>query len=157
VQGNVFALVQIFNAIPSPSFSAPAELRMINPNHWSLSCVNQSLKPLELSCSIHPRRPTGLDSLEVRFRKAGLGWVGVFNVAPTSPCTSITILFPVSLGQSQKNCHRSKKSFPKGLETDDWLICASACLGKPIVRGSKVGMLPCPHAWVHALPEKGRQ
>ncbi len=30
-QGNVFALVQIFNAIPSPSFSAPAELRMLNP------------------------------------------------------------------------------------------------------------------------------
>ncbi len=31
VQGNVFALDQIFNAIPSPSFSAPAEVRMINP------------------------------------------------------------------------------------------------------------------------------
>jgi hypothetical protein len=31
VQGNVFALVQIFNAIPSPSFSAPAELRILNP------------------------------------------------------------------------------------------------------------------------------
>ncbi len=28
--GNVSALVQIFNAIPSPSFSAPAELRIIN-------------------------------------------------------------------------------------------------------------------------------
>lgn len=69
-QGNVFALVQIFNAIPSPYFSAPAELRMINPNHWSLSCVDPSLKPLELSCSIHPQRPTGSDSLEVRFRKA---------------------------------------------------------------------------------------
>jgi len=44
VQGNVFALVQIFNAIPSPSFSAPAELRMINLNHWFLSYVNPSLK-----------------------------------------------------------------------------------------------------------------
>jgi hypothetical protein len=30
-QGNVSALVQIFNAIPPPSFSAPAELRIINP------------------------------------------------------------------------------------------------------------------------------
>ncbi len=40
-QGNIFALVQIFNAIPSPSFSAPAELRMINSNHWSLFYVNR--------------------------------------------------------------------------------------------------------------------
>jgi len=70
VQGNVFALIQIFNAIPSPSFSAPAELRMINLNHWTLSYVNPSLKPLELPCSIHPRRPTGSDSLEGRFWKA---------------------------------------------------------------------------------------
>jgi hypothetical protein len=31
VQGNAFALVQIFNAIPSPSFSAPAELRTLTP------------------------------------------------------------------------------------------------------------------------------
>jgi hypothetical protein len=31
VQKNVFSLVQIFNAIPPPSFSAPAELRIINP------------------------------------------------------------------------------------------------------------------------------
>jgi hypothetical protein len=38
-QRNIFALVQIFNAIPSPSFSAPAELRMINPNPWSLSML----------------------------------------------------------------------------------------------------------------------
>jgi hypothetical protein len=30
-QGNVSAPVQIFNAIPSPSFSAPAELRIITP------------------------------------------------------------------------------------------------------------------------------
>ncbi len=30
-QGNVFALVQIFNAIPSSSFSAPAELRILAP------------------------------------------------------------------------------------------------------------------------------
>jgi hypothetical protein len=30
-QGNASALVQIFNAIPLPSFLAPAELRMINP------------------------------------------------------------------------------------------------------------------------------
>jgi len=102
VQGNVFALVQIFNAIPSPFFSAPAELRIFNPNHWSLSYINPSLKPLEWSCSIHPRRPTGSDSLEERFRKAGLGWVGVFNVAPTFACTFITILFLVTLGQSPK-------------------------------------------------------
>jgi hypothetical protein len=33
MQGNVFALLQIFNAIPSPPFSAPAELRMINLNN----------------------------------------------------------------------------------------------------------------------------
>jgi len=58
-QENVSALVQIFNAIPSPSFSAPAELRMINPNLWTLSSVNPSLKPLKLSCSIHPRRQYG--------------------------------------------------------------------------------------------------
>ena len=69
-QENVSALVQIFSAIPSPSFSAPAELRMINPSHWSLSPVNPSPKPLELSCSIHPRRPTASDSLAGRFRKA---------------------------------------------------------------------------------------
>jgi hypothetical protein len=69
-QGNVSALVQIFNAIPSPSFSAPAELRMINPNLWTLSSVNPTLKPMESSCSIHPRRPTRSDSLEGRFRKA---------------------------------------------------------------------------------------
>jgi len=69
-QGNVFALVQIFNAIPSPSFSAPAELRMVNPNPWSLSYVNPSLKSLEWSCSMHPRRPTGSDSLAGRFWKA---------------------------------------------------------------------------------------
>jgi hypothetical protein len=31
VQGSVFALLQIFNAIPSRSFSAPAELRILNP------------------------------------------------------------------------------------------------------------------------------
>jgi hypothetical protein len=31
VQVNVFALVKIFNAVPSPSFSAAAELRIINP------------------------------------------------------------------------------------------------------------------------------
>jgi hypothetical protein len=31
VQGNVFAFLQIFNAIPPSSFSAPAELRMISP------------------------------------------------------------------------------------------------------------------------------
>jgi hypothetical protein len=114
VQGNVSALIQIFNAIPSPPwrgnllppsnvrfalclpfsgftlrprghiplesptaflqtlslFSAPAELRMINPNHWSLSHVNPNLKPLELSCSIHPRRPTGSNSLAGWFEKA---------------------------------------------------------------------------------------
>jgi hypothetical protein len=44
-QGNVSALVQIFNAITSASFSAPAELRMINPNLWTLSSVNPTLKP----------------------------------------------------------------------------------------------------------------
>jgi hypothetical protein len=63
-QENVFALVQIFNAIPSPPFLAPAELRMINPTHCFLSSVNPSPKFLEWSCSIHPRRPTGSDSLE---------------------------------------------------------------------------------------------
>ncbi len=31
MQGKIFALVQIFNAIPSPSFSAPAELRILTP------------------------------------------------------------------------------------------------------------------------------
>jgi hypothetical protein len=46
-QGNILALVQIFNAIPSPSFSAPVELRMINPNQWLLSYVNPSPKSLE--------------------------------------------------------------------------------------------------------------
>jgi hypothetical protein len=69
-QGNISALVQIFNAIPSPSFSAPAELRMINQTHCSISSVNPSLTPLELSCSIHPRRPTVSDSLEGRLWKA---------------------------------------------------------------------------------------
>jgi hypothetical protein len=75
VQGNVFALVQIFNAIPSPSFSAPAELRMINPNHWSLSYVNSSLRPLELPCSIHPRRTTRSDLLEGQQRLEKRCWV----------------------------------------------------------------------------------
>jgi hypothetical protein len=31
VQGNIFALVQIFSAIPPPSLSAPAELRLLTP------------------------------------------------------------------------------------------------------------------------------
>jgi hypothetical protein len=96
-QGNVSALVQIFNAIPSPPFSAPAELRMIHPNLWTLTSVNPTLKPLESSCSIHPRRPTRSDSIEGRLRKAGLGWVGIFNAAPTFPCSFILILFPVTL------------------------------------------------------------
>ncbi len=142
-QGNVSALVQIFNAIPSPSFSVPAELRMIHPNLWTLSSIYPTLKPLESLCSIHPRRPTRSDSLERqqrlekrcwrfqggmspwsqgearegeagstasvgrgksvpsprRFGKAGLGWVGIFNAAPTSPCSFIPILFPFTLGQ----------------------------------------------------------
>jgi hypothetical protein len=128
MQGNVFALVQIFNAIPSPSFSAPAELRMIlirirldagknrleaerarlleeeseAGNRVGFDSLGQNQRVFEAFSLILPRRPTGSDSLEGRFRKAGLGWVGIFNVAPTFPCPSITILFPVTLGKNQK-------------------------------------------------------
>ena len=43
VQENVFALLQIFSAIPPPSFSAPAELRMINPTAVLFLCQSESL------------------------------------------------------------------------------------------------------------------
>jgi hypothetical protein len=69
-QGNVSALVQIFNAIPLPSLSAAAELRMNNLSYQSLICVNPIHKISNLSCSIHPRCLTLSDSLEGRFVKA---------------------------------------------------------------------------------------
>ena len=67
---NVSASVEIFNAIPSPSFSAPAKLRLINSNFWTLFTVNMSFKTINESCSIHSRRPRRSGSLGGRFRKA---------------------------------------------------------------------------------------
>jgi hypothetical protein len=64
------ALIRIFNAIPSQLFSAAAELRMINPNHWTLFYVNPDLVSFDLSCSIHPRRLTTSDSFKERFTRA---------------------------------------------------------------------------------------
>jgi hypothetical protein len=68
-----FALVRIFNAIPSPPFSAAAELRALTPYLYNLSSVLVRVwvsVPMAKSCSIHPRRPTLSDSLEERFVKA---------------------------------------------------------------------------------------
>jgi hypothetical protein len=89
------------NAIPSPPWNPHSVLPdavvllgacrtgQSQSNRCSLCYVNPNLTPLELSCSMHPRRPTMSDSLEGRLRKAGLGWVGIFNVASTLPCTYI--------------------------------------------------------------------
>ncbi len=140
-QGNISALVQIFNAIPSPpwrgnllppsndrfalclpfsgfalrprghtpsepptaflqtllSFSAPAVLRMINPNLWTLAFVNPSLPSLESSCSIHPRRQTESDTLAGRFCKAKSSMS-----LRHFPGPSLLFYFPVTLGQSHK-------------------------------------------------------
>jgi hypothetical protein len=59
---NGFAPVKIFNAIPSPLFSAAAELRALTPNLCHLASVPMIARlynPLEKSCSIHPRRQYG--------------------------------------------------------------------------------------------------
>ena len=67
---NVSASVEIFKAIPSPPFPAPAELRPINSNLWTLFSVNMSFKTLNEPCSIRARRPRRSGSFEGRFRKA---------------------------------------------------------------------------------------
>jgi len=73
---NVSASVEIFKAVPSRPFSAPAKLRPINSNLWTLFSdkmsfkVNMSFKTLNEPgsiCARHPRRP---GSFEGRFRKA---------------------------------------------------------------------------------------
>jgi hypothetical protein len=59
---NGFAPVKIFYAIPSPLFSAAAELRALTPNLCHLASVPMIARlsnPLEKSCSIHPRRQYG--------------------------------------------------------------------------------------------------
>jgi hypothetical protein len=97
MQGNVFALVQIFNAIPSPSFSAPAELRMIlirirldagknrleaerarlleeeseAGNRVGFDSLGQNQRVFEAFSLILPRRPTLSGSLKERIGKAG--------------------------------------------------------------------------------------
>ena len=69
---NVSASVEIFKAIPSPPFSAPAKLRPINSNPWILFSVNMSFKTLTEPGSIGARRPRPRrpGSFEGRFRKA---------------------------------------------------------------------------------------
>ncbi|RLE08966.1 MAG: hypothetical protein DRJ06_03805 [Candidatus Aminicenantes bacterium] len=66
---NVSASVEIFKAVPSPPFSAPAKRRPINSNLWTLFSdkmsfkVNMSFKTLNEPGSIgarHPRRPDPL-------------------------------------------------------------------------------------------------
>ncbi len=44
-QGNISALVQIFDAIPSPIFSVAVELRVNTPNLCSITNVNPDLSP----------------------------------------------------------------------------------------------------------------
>jgi hypothetical protein len=66
---NGFAPVKIFYAIPSPFFSAAAELRALTSNLCHLASVPMIARlsnPLEKSCSIHPHRLTASDSLEKR-------------------------------------------------------------------------------------------
>ncbi|RLE10746.1 MAG: hypothetical protein DRJ06_00775 [Candidatus Aminicenantes bacterium] len=69
---NVSASVEIFKAIPSLSFSAPAKRRPINSNPWTLVTVKMSFKTLNGPCSIGARRPRPRrpGSLEGRFRQA---------------------------------------------------------------------------------------
>ncbi|RLE10902.1 MAG: hypothetical protein DRJ06_00435 [Candidatus Aminicenantes bacterium] len=61
---NVSASVEIFKAIPSPSFSAPAKLRPVNSNLWTLFFVKMSSKTLNEPCSIGARRPRRPGSFE---------------------------------------------------------------------------------------------
>ncbi len=65
--------MKIFYAIPPPLFSAAAELRSstLNLNHFTVVPLKVLISnPLSKSSSIHPRRLTSPDSLEVRFVKA---------------------------------------------------------------------------------------
>ena len=61
-----FALMKTFDAVPSPFFSAVAELRIHTPHVWrsySVPTLVQILNPLAKSCRVHPRRLTSSDSL----------------------------------------------------------------------------------------------
>jgi hypothetical protein len=61
-----------FNAIPSSSFSAAAELCLVAFYHLkNVLCFDNRISPsFSIACSIHPRRLTASDSLEARFKKA---------------------------------------------------------------------------------------
>ena len=89
---NVSASVEIFNAIPSPPFPAPAKLRPINSNPWTLFTAKMSFKTLNEPCTIGARRPRRSGSLQGRFRKAkSTMWL------PPSPWPFVRFCFP-SLG-----------------------------------------------------------
>ena len=49
---NVSVSVEIFKAIPSLAFPAPAKLRPINSNLWTLFFVKMSFKTINEPCSI---------------------------------------------------------------------------------------------------------
>ena len=92
MQENIYALVQIFHAIPSLFFSAPAELRTsVQPTSTDILCSNESLNYLLRQCSIHPRRPTSSGSLEKQFGKAKSSMPLRYSPAP--PIYLITSLW----------------------------------------------------------------
>jgi len=66
----VSASVEIFRALPSPSFSAPVKRRLINSNLWTLAAMKMSFKTLNEAYSIRARRPRRSGSFKGRFRKA---------------------------------------------------------------------------------------
>ena len=93
VQGNVFAFLQIFNAIPSPLFSAPAELRMINPTTGPYVMLILISYPFTRRaqyilgvrrCRIPSQDGSGMLNLQWRF---------------TFLCTLEIYIIPVTLGQ----------------------------------------------------------
>jgi len=93
---NVSASVEIFKAIPSPPFPAPAKLRPINSNLWTLFTVKMSFKTLNGPCSIGARCPRRSGSLQGRFRKAKSSmWLR------HSPSPFVRFCFP-SLGDKAK-------------------------------------------------------
>ncbi|HDJ23771.1 MAG TPA: hypothetical protein ENF17_07770 [Candidatus Aminicenantes bacterium] len=93
---NVSASVEIFKAIPSPPFPAPAELRPINSNLWTLFSVKMSFKTLNEPGSIGARRLRRPGSLQGRFRKAKSS----MSLRP-SPSPFVRFCFP-SLGDKAK-------------------------------------------------------
>jgi hypothetical protein len=78
--------MKIFNAIPSPLFSAAAELRPLTPISATFASVPNIVRisdPLVKSCSIHPRRLTPSDSLEERIVMAKSSMIA--STIPKSP------------------------------------------------------------------------